>query len=499
MLLTNNNVDFSRTVNNLKKSTGCLKAIFMKLKLIINGYEAPDDYKLLRTTIATVASLRKTAILRFTNDRLIIISSPKSPLSSTTNNTVLHGDTGQLWCTIPKDVFNLYNVVSARELSTITMEYSCDSLLSVFKRYDRAMSQGSSSNITFKLQSAPEWRRDDGMENLNGKLKSKQRKPNIIYALGITFEEIVHTSNGVTMSTTEEGNNNGLPTTTTSTMRGSNKVIIHSFKIPVRLLYRAQDVRIQEPTVSAEPLVIKLPPISGEFGTGFYGFIKRVERYSNVNHLRLSGWHRPDPMVPPDNTNTKLGIIVNELDWNLEIRWNGPLEITFDPNEKQIKESMEMNHNDNVAGNSDQVIPPAIHVSETQKEDSSGEENNTSMMEEDLLRVEDSEMNVSTSTFSDNGSSLTTHSSKEKEINRTKELMQELSKQSFDVMLRCKDWKVCSRLYSAFDDVLLAIANDQCCVLHCSLDRGEAGNTQDPDLMKEKGQIIYYMIRSKAL
>lgn len=134
----------------------------MKLKLIVNGCEAPDDYKLLRTTINTVASLRKTAILRFNSERLTIISTPKSSLNSSNNGTILRGDTGQLWCTIPHDVFRLYTVISARELNTITMECNCDSLLSVFKRYDRVMNQGSSSNMTIKLQSMPEWNTNNG-------------------------------------------------------------------------------------------------------------------------------------------------------------------------------------------------------------------------------------------------------------------------------------------------------------------------------------------------
>ena len=456
----------------------------MKLKLIINGSEFVDDYKLLKTTVSTVASLRKTAVLRFNNERLIIISTPKSSSSASTG-TILYGDTGQLWCTIPKDVFKLYTVISARELSSITMESNCDSLLSVFKRYDRVLSQGSSSNMTIKLQSMPEWNTNNnssGSENSNG-------IPNPICALGITFEEIVHTNdNGA------DGNNDDHDGMITSMLSGSNKVIMHSFKVPVKLLFRAQDARIQEPMINYTQLMMyRLPPISGEFGNGFYNFIRRVERYTNVNHLRLSG--KQNISNEADAKNVELKIVVNELDWHLEICWNGILDPIIQPQLQQ-----EDDNSQKYQANAQE--PQLLSLGNI-----GSVEENSMQIEENSMEIEDSEV-IGSRNQSNYKSNTADHSSERglEDISTMVEKAERENTLTHEVIIRSKDWKVCAKLYNAFEEVVLAISHDESCVFHCSLDRGniengegnDQGNTQH-DIARERGQIIYYMARSKAL
>ncbi|QLQ82143.1 hypothetical protein HG537_0G03980 [Torulaspora globosa] len=412
----------------------------MKLKLIVNGYESPDDYKLLRTTLSTVASLRKTAVLRFTSERLVMISTPKS--SGSSNSTVLHGDTGQIWCTIPRDLFKLYTVTSARELNTITMEYNCDSLVTVFKRYDRAMSQGCSSDMTIKLQSMPEWNTGGGMGN-NG----SNGRVNPVCALGITFEEILHghVGNGVDY---EAGN------VADSMKVGyvSDKTVLHSFRIPVKLLFKAQDTRIQEPMINyANLMMCRLPPYTGEFGAGFSNFIKRVERYTSIRHIRLSGSRKEGDST---NEDPQLKITVNELDWHLELCWNGPLDAIVQ-----------------------QEIP------------NEAEETSQRAPVDDSMTVEDSEGNK---TNDDVDVELVDVSAMVERAERENSLVNE-------VFMRSKDWKVCHKLYGAFEEVVLAISHNESCVLHCSLDRGsrvDDGTSGEP---KERGQIIYYIARSKPL
>lgn len=410
----------------------------MKLKLIVNAYEAPDDYKLLRTTVFTVASLRKTAVLRFTSERLLIISTPRS---SASGNTILHGDSGQLWCTIPRDLFKLYTVNSARELNTITMEYNCDSLISVFKRYDRVVNQGCSSDMTIKLQSMPEWNVGTPNGNTNG------AKANPICALGITFEEILHANQRATDNDYDGGSVNS------ATKYLNNKTVLHSFRIPVKLLFKAQDARIQEPMINyAQLMMYKLPPYSGEFGAGFSNFIKRVDRYSNVRHIRLSGSQRQDETGSDE---ARLKIIVNELDWHLEICWNGPLDsVIQETAPSQRNPDTAQSHDD------DMRIEEESTINGTNNQDVDVELVDVSAMVE---RAEQENVSVN------------------------------------EVFMRCKDWKVCHKLYGAFEEVVLAISHDESCVLHCSLDRGGSDDSEHNGEPRERGQIIYYIARSKPL
>ncbi|CAI4046684.1 Mec3p SKDI_12G3220 [Saccharomyces kudriavzevii IFO 1802] len=473
----------------------------MKLKLIVNGCEAPDDYKLLRTTINTVASLRKTAILRFNSERLAIISTPKSSLNSSSNGTILRGDTGQLWCTIPQDVFRLYTVVSARELNTITMECNCDSLLSVFKRYDRVMNQGSSSNMTIKLQSMPEWNTNNG--TLSGGTTGgvdTTSKPNPICALGIMFEEIVHTSgpNDAVVVNGGIDDHNNLPTTvSTGNLLTSNKVIMHSFKVPVKLLFRVQDMRIQEPMINYIQLMMyKLPPISGEFGSAFHGFIRRVERYTNVNHIHLVGVKKKEHGSGGDDVELK--IIVNELDWHLEICWNGPLDSVIQQQEASSanpSQTHNMNTNPQQEEGSLPIIDADKPMSSLYVNARDREEEENARYDEDLLRIEDSEVVDSRNNYTADTSDGTEFN----DISVMVEKAEQESSSTHEVIIRCKDWKVCSKLYAAFEEVVLAISHDESCVFHCSLDRGSSEDSEDMEKPRERGQIIYYMARSKGL
>lgn len=439
----------------------------MKLKLIVNGSEAPDDYKLLRTTVFTVASLRKTAVLRFTSERLVIVSTPRS--SANSGSTILQSDAGQLWCTIPRDLFKLYNVTSARELNTITMEYNCESLISVFKRYDRVMGQGCSSNMTIKLQSMPEW--NPGPAPVSS---DSGARVNPVCALGITFEEIFHTQSGEYNNNYEGGSANYAASSKSGF--GSSKTVLHSFRVPVKLLFKAQDARIQEPMINyAHLMMYKLPPISGEFGAGFHNFIKRVDRYTNVRHIKVNGVRKVNEL---GNEEVHLKIVVNELDWHLDICWNGPL---------------------------DSVIQQGIPTQESQEEAqvcgsraaNSNSKSSPAMTQEDSMRIEDSD----TIEAHNNNASIRSGDVDVElvDVSAMVERAEQESSEVYEVFLRSKDWKVCHKLYGAFEEVVLAISHNESCILHCSLDRGSLEDGEDLEKPKERGQIIYYIARSKPI
>ncbi|SCV00624.1 LAMI_0G06282g1_1 [Lachancea mirantina] len=396
----------------------------MKLKLALNASESQEDYKLLKSALSTVASLRRTAVLRFTSERLVIISTPGLP----SNSSSILGDTGQLWCTIPRDIFTLYNVVSARDLNTIAMECSCDALLNVFKKYDAVISQGTNGTMTIKLQSMPEWNvtpllsGDVGGKNGANGGGSSSSKPNPVCALGITFEEVVHRATGGRMGTTSISNT------------GTSKFIAHSFKIPAKLLFKAQDSRIQEPMVNySQLLMYRLPAPQGEWGRGFSNFIRRIERYTTVQNVKLSGKGGHGESADRQR-DFGLALIVNELDWYLEICWNGPLEVVPQPQN----------------GESEAHSQPEF----TSIDDTSP-----------LTALNDSEPGTEDNSV-------------------------------YEVVLKRKDWKVCGKLYEGFEDVVLAISHDESCVFHCSLSRNSVDD-EGQEKNREQGQVIYYMARAR--
>ncbi|QLG74347.1 hypothetical protein HG535_0G02310 [Zygotorulaspora mrakii] len=424
----------------------------MKLKLIINGCESPEDYKLLSTAISNVASLRQTAVLRFNSEKVVFISTPKSLSGS--SSTILQDDSSQLWCTIPMDVFKLYNVVSVREQNAITMEYNCEYLQSVFKRYDRAMNQGSGSDMTIKLQAIPETKQEPQKDG------SRTPKRNTLCTLRVTFEEIIHTQ--AVDSTVDHGSS------VSTNMLENSKTVMHSFEVPVKMLFRAQDARILEPSIDYSKIQIdKLPPFTSSFGPSFLNFMKRIERYNSVKHVKLSALRKEDE---EEGYQDQLRMIVEGAAWDSEIAWNGVL---------------------------DPVAPSGAVSDMSQRSDLDKIDADRQELLDDeyeSMRVEDSEMTGNIAHESD------------VQLNDISVMVEKAEKESIhlhEVFIQPKDWRVCHRLYIAFEEVILAISHDQSCVLHCSLDRSVFNDDDNDDEMdtkaRERGQIVYYMLRSKRL
>ncbi|EDO18195.1 hypothetical protein Kpol_543p24 [Vanderwaltozyma polyspora DSM 70294] len=455
----------------------------MRLKVVVAGYDSPVDYKLLKTTIATVGSLRERSILRFIDQRLIVISSPKSYAINRGNN-ILTADAGQMWCSIPKDAFQLYSVESAREQNCITMEYNCSSLLSAFKRYDKAMSQGSVSDMTIKLEAMPQWNKTSANDQNSGNSSGGRQ---FIHALKVTFEETVHINGAVSEivnNTVNTNNKNGSKGdyTTNFVMSGSNKVIRHSFQVPICLLHKGQDAKLQEPVINNSKLVMyKLPSISEEFGNAFYSFIKRIERYSSVTNVRLRGKHKKEST--DENKNAEFNLLITEDDWNVNLSWNGPLEIIDDSKEDEEDE----NNRDTVNSISDTI-------------------RSTNQVIENSMQIENS-MTIENTIDQDvslerNNGYIRTNNALGDVMTMVEKAEQENSS-IHEVIIKVKDWKVCGKLYSVFEDVILSISHDESCIFYCSLDRDGyddyEAEAEEGYEGKERGQIIYYMARSRPL
>lgn len=264
------------------------------------------------------------------------------------------------------------------------------------------------------------------------------------------------------------------------------RMVVHSFKVPVKLLFHAQDDRIVEPLVNYERLVMyKLPSSHGEFGSAFLGFMKRVERYATVKHIKLSGQRHsdrePEPVPGSNAVSGKgtgaLSISVHELDWDLSISWGGPLEAMV---QRTAPEP--------AADSSPGPMPGATGREPTQPRDDS-------VLVRDALMLDDSDAPRDVSLVSDRSANTSAT------LARLEDTVLRAEQQAAarnQVMVRCRDWKVCGRLYAAFEDVVMAIAHNESCILHCSLDRGAAPDSPEAS-QREVGQIIYYMTRSRPL
>lgn len=378
----------------------------MKLKLSIKG--GTDDYSLFRTTLATVSKLRKTCILRFTSSRLVIISTPNS------NGTII--DQGQVWCTIPHDVFDTYVVNSIREDNRITMECPCETVFGVLRKFDKC----NADELTIKLV------RLVTMDNDTG--NNAQNNDNTLCGLSFSFYD-----------TRDE------------------RTIQHNIKLGVKLLYKAQDDKIIEPTVNyVGILMLHLPNNVGEWGQGFNSWFKRIERYGNLNVLKVHGQRVGEK--------GSLKVIVDEFDWKLNITWKGPLDAMVSDNMDDELSQV------NSTAIGDRSLPPSLPLDY-----------------EDDMRIEDSDL-------IEGGSGVL--SNNHTPINADNESLSHGVKNSgHEVIIRARDWKVCAKLYESFEEVILVISHDDSCVFHCSLERG----TDREENTKEKGQIIYYISKCKSL
>ncbi|SMN21254.1 similar to Saccharomyces cerevisiae YLR288C MEC3 DNA damage and meiotic pachytene checkpoint protein [Maudiozyma saulgeensis] len=461
----------------------------MKLKVILNDQQSPDDYKLLRTAVSTVASLRDSAVLRFTDDGLTIISTSKAFLTDSTNTSSLRGDTDQLWCHLPRDMFLSFTLASIRQFNTVTMEYNCDALLTAFKRYDKIISQGTATQFKISLIPSSQWNQTVTQQD------EDQETVNPMHILNITFQEVVYVNNAPMNNATygDEAQNGSAY----SNNGANTKCIVHNFKVPVKLLFKVQDVSIVEPSIENGSLILyDLPPSTGAFGQAFLNFMKRIERYSNVRDIRLHSVSKKnkDEDENEDQNNGQLKIIIdNELHWYLEICWNGPL--TFNavtPNETVDKPQQ--------SSQKKQILPttaPSSLLTRAQQQASGTDSALDPREKDDMFNIENSEAMISHNSSSAENSMLGDYSndnSKEhglQDISRMVEQAERDNNLLNEVIIRAKDWKVCSKLYLACDEAMLLISHDSSCVFQWALQ----GDTSD----EEKGRISYYITRSKAL
>jgi len=463
----------------------------MKLKVVLNDQQSPDDYKLFRTAVSTVASLRDTAVLRFTDDGLTIISTSKVFLNDSTNTSSLRGETDQLWCHLPRDMFLSYKLASIRKSNTVTMEYNCDALLTAFKRFDKIIGQGTPTDFKISLIPSSQWNQTAPQHDEDGEAV------NPMHILSITFQEVVYVNNAQINNTTYGNDTHNGPSY--SNGGTNNKVIVHNFKVPVKLLFKVQDLSIIEPSIIHESLILyDLPPSTGAFGQAFLNFMKRIERYSNVRDIRLHSVRRKDTDddYNENENNDQLKIIIdNELHWYLEICWNGPLTSSVVQDDESGDESQQSPQR--------QQIPPATTtatsslLARTRQQISGADSQSDSREKNDMFNIENSEAMIGHNYSSTENSMLdddNNYSTMNKDLYNVSKMVEKAEQENNllnEVIIRAKDWKVCSKLYPVCDEAVLLISHDSSCVFQCALQ----GDTSE----EESGRLAYYITRSKAL
>ncbi|GME77372.1 unnamed protein product [Ambrosiozyma monospora] len=193
----------------------------MKVKVLM------DDIDNFKNALSYMLTLRKLCVLRFTPERLTIISSAVNE--------------PQIWCNLDQTSFQHYEVESTRN-GIISMEVNIEPLFHVLKNYENVKQD----SLLLRLQRRPS-------DNSNKQAIGNKDKSAV--CLSIIYEEFV------TVTTT----------------------ISHSFNIPARLLKATSDERIQNPDIRNENVhvAMKITPLLAPF-------FKRIERYKTSDTIQIS-------------------------------------------------------------------------------------------------------------------------------------------------------------------------------------------------------------------
>ena len=197
-------------------------------------------------------------------------------------------------------------------------------------------------------------------------------------------------------------------------------------------------------------------------------------------------------LIKTGDGNNQLKIVVDEdeLHWHLDICWNGPLSGSLISN---INESQ---HSPQKKKQKTQQSVSTFTLTRSNQGLSAG--GDTEMREkDDMFNIDESEGNIGTRLYDSTESSLlennndTTTDSRFHDISRMVERAEKESNLVHEVIIRARDWKVCSRLYPACDNVILAISHDSSCIIRCMV---EGDSSQE-----RHGEITYFITRSKPL
>ncbi|KAH3678197.1 hypothetical protein WICMUC_001626 [Wickerhamomyces mucosus] len=171
----------------------------------------------------------------------------------------------QIWSTLSYDIFDIYEVESLRD-NIISFEINIEEFYQILKSFQNLESE----KLSIRLQKAN-----------NGKKRSA--------LLTVVFNEF-----------------NDL-----------NNEINHVFTISIRLLKREMDQLIKEPELTNIDMILNLPQ-------DFTTFLKRIERYKNIEYLLFKL-----------TTLGKLTVILKQDNNNVTIEWNEPLHIQLQQQEEE--------------------------------------------------------------------------------------------------------------------------------------------------------------------
>ncbi|KAH3903259.1 Mec3p SCDLUD_000881 [Saccharomycodes ludwigii] len=466
----------------------------MRLKLSVNSLDTSREFQVFYKSLYNASLIRKNIILKFTKQLLYVISIP--------DNSTTSINEPELWIRIVTELlFQDFIIESVRD-NNIVFEISLEPLLQALRKYDSVIKQGNHSP-THGLNSDGNIEEDPVLTSINhnntsAKMKKKPpygnleirliRPPaewhipkgsstSIMGAINISFHEYLNINNENLINSGNSNNNDvkndNLEFSEYTSYGG--KVIDHSFKIPIRLLTKTQDDKIRQPKINKDnQIVLSLPSFQSEFGRAFSNFMKRPERFKSLQNVQICS----------RNKGAEFKCIVDELDWFLEISWNGLLETLNYEELDQDSCNTESYGNNNIKDNDEPEENLTEHLKEVSKNANNSyyneyiddQEGNDSIHETEAELVLDKDSHEK-----QNGDNHIKRDKKDKKMN------------DHSVIIKSRDWKLCNKIYENLgEDDILCVSHDQYCLLHCAVN---ADNDDDLTF----AEISYYIHRSKHI
>lgn len=296
----------------------------MRLQFHINSQDTSKEFSCFLKGLVLANSIRKSAVFKFKEDELLIIltSGSSSPMSSNTGSS--SQSDSQLWLKINTDpLLQSYVIKTKRVDLSISMELALQPLIQILRQYDQMMKRGDQAhtsaqtmgNLEIKMMNVPkEWNLlilggNLAQGNRSGSGQDNKLKNSGYGSLRVSFEEQVP----------------GKPTP-----------IKHVTFIPMKLL--SSQYQLRQPVINADQIVYNLPQQNDmDEGKQFGKFMKRLDRFSGLEHLRVCG------------TTQELKLVVDEMDWFMEVKWNGVIDVLN-------RESMTQNEEERIANEEQMVI-----------------------------------------------------------------------------------------------------------------------------------------------
>lgn len=278
----------------------------MRLQFNINSQDTPKQFSCFLKGLVLANSIRKSAIFKFKEEELLIILTTGSGFSSS-SSTSISGNTGsssqsdsQLWLKISVEpLLQSYVIKTKRVDRSVSMELALQPLIQILRQYDQMMKRGDQAHINAAT-----------MGNLEVRMTNVPKEWNLLMLDGSSGQGHQNTK-GQNM---KNGGYGALRVSFEEQVPGKPTPLKHVTYIPLKLLSSQYELR--QPVINADQVVYNLPQQNDmEEGKQFGRFMKRLDRFSGLEHLKVCG------------TTQELKLVVDEMDWFMEVKWNGVIDV----------------------------------------------------------------------------------------------------------------------------------------------------------------------------